>query len=164
MLTPEENGAPISQGLTRELVAGARRLGRRLCTAAAGGYNQLQQTRRHPPEKNNAVTRVRPDPRFLRNHPVYETAATRWYSALPGERRESVPVSVRVPRLPAVSVHALEHASAAVEGFLSHWRFSDAEQSPPRKRAMATTTGRHQLAGAHQPGTTPGGFQLGRGA
>jgi len=143
MLTPETRA--ISLGLKREIVAG-------LAVSVDGvysrGYNQYNNRDVNPPD---AVTRVRPDPRFLRIT-RYETAGHSWYSALLAnvEKRPG-------PRVPGFGVsYTLSTTLRDVEGFLF---LAQDQNNLAAEKGYGDNHRRHQLA-AHTTWTTPGGFQL----
>ncbi len=143
MLTPETRSASL--GVKREVIAG-------LAVSVDGvysrGYNQYNNRDLNPPD---ALTRLRPDPRYLRIT-RYETAGHSWYSALltSVERRPS-------KRVPGFGVsYTLSRTLRDVEGFLF---LAQDQNDLAAEKGYGDNHRRHQVA-AHTTWTLPGGVQV----
>jgi carboxypeptidase family protein/TonB-dependent receptor-like protein len=143
MLTPETR--TVSLGVKREIVAG---LAVSIDGIYSRGYNQYNNRDVNPPDP---VTRVRPDPRYLRVT-RYETAGHSWYSAMLAS------VEHRAGKyVPAFGVsYTLSRTLRDVEGFLF---LAQDQNNPAAEKGLGDNHRQHQVA-AHTTWTIPGGFQI----
>jgi hypothetical protein len=142
MRTPETRS--ISLGVKREIIPG---LAVSVDGVTSRGYNQYNNRDLNPPD---AITRVRPDPRYLRIT-QYEAEGRSWYSALLAS------VERRPGKGPAFGAsYTLSRTVRTVEGFLF---LAQDQNNLDAEKGLGENHRRHQIA-AHTTWTLPADFQL----
>ena len=142
MRTPETRS--ISLGVKREIIPG---LAVSVDGVTSRGYNQYNNRDLNPPD---AITRARPDPRYLRIT-QYESEGRSWYSALLAS------VERRPGKGPGFGAsYTLSRTVRTVEGFLF---LAQDQNNLDAEKALGENHRRHQIA-AHTTWSLPAGFQV----